>query len=106
MAARERLPVRQCVRAARAAPPRDRFRSRPGAVPGLPAREVRVIACVAGAGSIGSLFAAHLATVADVVVLTRRADHAQALNESGLRVTGRHDFTARVTAVADARELP
>ena len=63
-------------------------------------------ACVAGAGSIGSLFAAHLATVTDVVVLTRRNDHARELNEHGLRVSGRHDFTARVTATSDPGELP
>jgi 2-dehydropantoate 2-reductase len=62
--------------------------------------------CVVGAGSIGSLFAAHLATVTDVLVLTRRAEHARALNEQGLQVSGRHDFTARVTAAADARDLP
>jgi 2-dehydropantoate 2-reductase len=62
--------------------------------------------CVVGAGAIGSLFAAHLATVADVLVLTRRVDHARSLNEEGLQVTGRHEFTARVTAAADARELP
>jgi 2-dehydropantoate 2-reductase len=62
--------------------------------------------CVVGAGSIGSLFAAHLATVADVVVLTRREEHARALNEQGLRVSGRHDFTARVTAASDSRDLP
>jgi 2-dehydropantoate 2-reductase len=62
--------------------------------------------CVVGAGSIGSLFAAHLATVSDVCVLTRREDHARALNDEGLRVSGRHDFTARVTAAADPRELP
>jgi 2-dehydropantoate 2-reductase len=62
--------------------------------------------CVVGAGSIGSLFAAHLATVSDVCVLTRRQEHARALNEEGLRVSGRHDFTARVTAAADARDLP
>ena len=62
--------------------------------------------CVVGAGSIGSLFAAHLATVADVLVLTRRDDHARALNEHGLQVTGRHDFTARVRAAADPRDLP
>jgi 2-dehydropantoate 2-reductase len=61
--------------------------------------------CVVGAGSIGSLFAAHVATVADVLVLTRRAEHARALNERGLQVTGRHDFTARVTAASDSREL-
>ena len=62
--------------------------------------------CIVGAGSIGSLFAAHLATVTDVLVLTRRVEHARALNEQGLKVTGRHDFTARVTAASDARELP
>ena len=57
--------------------------------------------CVAGAGTIGSLLAAHLARVADVSVLTRREEHARALNEQGLRVSGRADFTARVTASAD-----
>jgi 2-dehydropantoate 2-reductase len=62
--------------------------------------------CVVGAGSIGSLFAAHLATVTDVLVLTRRIEHARALNEQGLQVSGRHDFTARVTAAADPRDLP
>ncbi len=59
-----------------------------------------------GAGAIGSLFAAHLATVGDVLVLTRRQDHASALNEHGLRVSGRHDFTARVRAASDPRDLP
>jgi 2-dehydropantoate 2-reductase len=62
--------------------------------------------CVVGAGSIGSLFAAHIATVTDVLVLTRRAEHARELNERGLQVSGRHDFTARVTAAADPRDLP
>ena len=62
--------------------------------------------CVVGIGAIGSLFAAHLATIDEVYVLTRRDDHARDLNEQGLRVSGRHDFTARVKAVADARDLP
>ena len=62
--------------------------------------------CVIGAGAIGSLFAAHLATVTDVSVLTRRNEHAEALNQHGLKVSGRHDFTVRVTAVAEASELP
>jgi 2-dehydropantoate 2-reductase len=61
---------------------------------------------VIGAGSIGSLFAGHLATVTDVLVLTRREDHARALNDKGLHVSGRHDFTARVTAAADPGRLP
>jgi 2-dehydropantoate 2-reductase len=62
--------------------------------------------CVVGAGVIGSLLAAHLATVVDVLVLTRRDDHARALNAEGLKVSGRHDFTARVTAASDPRDLP
>jgi 2-dehydropantoate 2-reductase len=61
--------------------------------------------CVAGAGTIGSLLAAHLARVADVSVLTRRVEHARALNERGLRVSGRADFTAPVRAAADPAEL-
>ena len=61
--------------------------------------------CVAGAGTIGSLFAAHLARVADVSVLTRRDEHAKALNEHGLRVSGRSEFTAAVKAVTDPAGL-
>ena len=49
-----------------------------------------------GAGVIGSLFAGHLAGVADVSLLTRRRDHADALNAEGLRITGRSDRHARV----------
>jgi 2-dehydropantoate 2-reductase len=60
---------------------------------------------VAGAGTIGSLFAAHLARVADVSVLVRRDDHACALNEHGLRVSGRSDFTAHVSASTDPAAL-
>ena len=58
-----------------------------------------------GAGSIGSLYAAHIATICDVTVLTRRREHADALNRDGLRVSGRHDFTARIHAAVDPREL-
>jgi 2-dehydropantoate 2-reductase len=61
--------------------------------------------CVIGAGAIGSLFAAHLAMVTDVQVLTRREEHARALNEHGLRVTGRQDFTAEVAAASDPAAL-
>ena len=61
--------------------------------------------CVIGAGVIGSLYAGHLAQVVDVSVLTRRKEHADALNRDGLRVTGRSDIEARVTAAADPDEL-
>jgi 2-dehydropantoate 2-reductase len=62
--------------------------------------------CVIGGGVIGSLYAAHLARVAEVSVLTRRQGHARALTEQGLRVSGRHDFTSRLIATADAAKLP
>jgi 2-dehydropantoate 2-reductase len=61
---------------------------------------------VAGAGSIGSLLAGHLARVADVTVLTRREEHAAALRDQGLRVSGRSDFTAQLDATADPAALP
>ncbi|HZQ88424.1 MAG TPA: 2-dehydropantoate 2-reductase [Gaiellaceae bacterium] len=60
---------------------------------------------VAGAGTIGSLFAGYLARVADVGVLTRRDEHARALNERGLRVSGRGDFTVELRASTDPVEL-
>jgi 2-dehydropantoate 2-reductase len=55
---------------------------------------------------IGSLFAGHLARVCDVSVLCRREEHARALNERGLTVSGRSDFTATVQAATDPAELP
>jgi 2-dehydropantoate 2-reductase len=62
--------------------------------------------CIVGGGVIGSLFAGHLAQVAEVSVLTRRREHADALNANGLRVSGRSDLTARVTASCDPAQLP
>jgi 2-dehydropantoate 2-reductase len=61
--------------------------------------------CVIGAGVIGSIFAGHLAQVADVSVLTRRREHADALNASGLRISGRSELESRVTATSDPDEL-
>jgi 2-dehydropantoate 2-reductase len=62
--------------------------------------------CIVGAGTIGSLFAGHLAQVVDVSVLTRRREHAEALNERGLLVTGRSQLEARVVAAVDPADLP
>ena len=61
--------------------------------------------CVVGAGVIGSLYAGHLASDCDVSVLTRRPEHAQALNDGGLRISGKSDLTARVFATADPADL-
>ena len=62
--------------------------------------------CIIGCGAIGSLYAAHLARVTEVWVLTRRKEHAEALNRDGLRVSGTHNFTATVRATDDPAELP
>jgi 2-dehydropantoate 2-reductase len=61
--------------------------------------------CIVGAGVIGSLFAGHLARECEVSVLTRRREHADALNENGLRVTGKSECHARVAATDDPAEL-
>jgi 2-dehydropantoate 2-reductase len=61
---------------------------------------------VVGAGVIGSLYAAHLSRVADVWVLTRRDEHARALEERGLRVSGRAEFSGAVHATADPEAIP
>jgi 2-dehydropantoate 2-reductase len=61
--------------------------------------------CIVGAGVIGSLFAGHLAQVCRVSVLTRRQEHADALNRAGLRVSGKSERQARVAASADPAAL-
>jgi len=62
--------------------------------------------CIIGCGSIGSLYAAHLARVAEVWACVRREDHARALNRDGLRVTGTHEFSVRLTATTNPADLP
>jgi 2-dehydropantoate 2-reductase len=62
--------------------------------------------CVVGAGVIGSLYAGHLARVAEVTCLVRREEHARALNQHGLRVSGRHHFLSRLSAATSADDLP
>ena len=62
--------------------------------------------CVVGSGVIGSLYAGHLAQVAEVSVLARRPEHARALNDRGLLVSGKHQLTATVHATTEPAELP
>src|SRR5215470_12984755 len=62
--------------------------------------------CVVGAGVIGSLYAAHLAQRVGVWVLVRRDEHARALSEHGLHVSGKSDFTTRLEATSDPAALP
>jgi len=62
--------------------------------------------CIIGCGAIGSLYAAHLARVAEVWALVRRSEHAEALNREGLRVSGTHNFSVRLQATTKAADLP
>ena len=68
--------------------------------------ELRIV--VIGCGAVGSIFAAHLARLADVEVWAYdvAAEHVRAINDSGLRVSGVAEFTARLRATADAGEIP
>ncbi len=62
--------------------------------------------CIVGCGAIGSLYAAHLARVAEVWAFVRREDHARALNHDGLRVSGKHEFHVSLKATTNPDELP
>jgi len=64
--------------------------------------------CVVGCGAVGSLFAANLATLADVDVYAFDLSqaHVDAINRDGLRLTGAGEVTGRVTATTDPGELP
>ena len=62
--------------------------------------------CIVGCGAIGSLYAAHLARVAEVWAFVRREDHARVLNRDGLRVSGKHEFHVSLRATTHADQLP
>jgi len=62
--------------------------------------------CIIGCGSIGSLYAAHLAKVTEVWAFVRRPEHADALNREGLQVSGTHQFQAKLHASHDPARLP
>jgi 2-dehydropantoate 2-reductase len=62
--------------------------------------------CIVGCGAIGSLYAAHLARVAEVWAFVRREDHARALNHEGLKISGKHEFHASLKATTNPDELP
>lgn len=69
-------------------------------------KQIAMRVCIIGCGAIGSLYAAHLARVAEVHAFVRRPEHANALNKHGLRVSGKHEFTAKLSASANPEEVP
>jgi 2-dehydropantoate 2-reductase len=64
--------------------------------------------CVVGCGAVGSLFAAHLARLDGVEVWAYDVSkaHVDAINRSGLRLSGAEDFTAKLHASSDAAQIP
>jgi len=64
--------------------------------------------CVVGCGAVGSLFAAHLATLEDVEVWAYDVveEHVAAINAHGLRLTGRAELVAPVKASTDPGAIP
>jgi 2-dehydropantoate 2-reductase len=64
--------------------------------------------CVIGCGAVGSLFAAHLAKAGEAEVWAYDVwkEHADAIRQNGLRLSGAADFTAQLNATSDAKELP
>lgn len=61
--------------------------------------------CIVGAGAIGSLYAAHLSTVCDVSILTRRQEHADKLNSEGLQVSGKTQLQTKMKAACNPASI-
>jgi 2-dehydropantoate 2-reductase len=64
--------------------------------------------CIVGCGAVGSLFAAHLAQKGEAEVWAYDVwkDHVEAIRNHGLRISGAADFTAKLNATSDPKELP
>jgi 2-dehydropantoate 2-reductase len=64
--------------------------------------------CIVGCGAVGSLFAAHLAKAGEAEVWAYDVwkEHTSAIREHGLKLFGAADFTAKLHATSDPKELP
>jgi 2-dehydropantoate 2-reductase len=64
--------------------------------------------CIVGCGALGSVIGAHLALLGDVEVYAYdvSAEHVRAIRESGLQISGAADFSVRLHATSEAREIP
>src|ERR1700747_1156298 len=63
---------------------------------------------IVGCGAVGSLFAAHLAKAgeAEIWAYDLWKEHIDAIRTHGLRLSGAAEFTAKLNATSDPRELP
>lgn len=64
--------------------------------------------CIVGCGAVGSLFAAHLARLDGIEVWAYDVSkaHVDAMNRTGLRLSGAEDFTAKLRASSDPGQIP
>jgi 2-dehydropantoate 2-reductase len=64
--------------------------------------------CIVGCGAVGSLFAAHLAKAGEVEVWAYDVwkEHTDTIQKNGLRLSGAAEFTAKLHATSDPKELP
>jgi 2-dehydropantoate 2-reductase len=64
--------------------------------------------CIVGCGAVGSIFAAHLARLDGVEVwgYDVSREHVDAINRTGLRISGAAEFTIRMKASSDPSEIP
>jgi len=64
--------------------------------------------CIIGCGAVGSLFAAHLAKKGEAEVWAYDVwkDHIDAIRKNGLRLSGAAEFTAKLNATSNAKDLP
>src|SRR5258706_7649129 len=63
--------------------------------------------CIIGCGAVGSLFAAHLAQKGEAEVWAYDVwkDHVEAIRKNGLRISGAADFTAKLNATSNPKDL-
>jgi 2-dehydropantoate 2-reductase len=64
--------------------------------------------CIVGCGAVGSLFAAHLAKTGEAEVWAYDVwkDHVEVIRQQGLRLSGAAEFTARLNATSNPKEIP
>jgi 2-dehydropantoate 2-reductase len=64
--------------------------------------------CIVGCGALGGAIAAHLARLegVDVYAYDVSSEHVRAIKERGLRVSGAADFTVKIHATTDPRDIP
>src|SRR5260370_33637054 len=64
--------------------------------------------CVIGCGAVGSMFAARLAKAGEVEIWAYDVwkDHVEAIQKTGLSISGAADLTVRLNATNDPKQLP